>query len=334
MNKEKFNRSIDNIDIPVEKLMTREKAAMFQGKKRRKVRRTTKRSILVACGLCITLLGFGFVSTGMAEALSNLPIIGGALEEFVYSKDRSLQDYKTVIGESVEDNGMKVTLNEVILDEGQLLISNTFHTELKDEDLDYNWYSDLDIYMNGSKLSGAWGGGPQEITNSTVNHFWTAELQNIKMEDDQRIKIVFNNLERSDSKKVKKGKWSFEFTASGEKLMANRKSIPIDKHFTLEDGQNVEVEELILTPVSTRINYKMENFTEDVLFKLEDQNGMEIQEFSASTLGFSNYNRFVALEDHVTKLKVIPYIDSHEAGGTIEENETILYDEIFEIDVK
>ncbi len=334
MNKEKFNRSIDNIDIPVEKLMTREKAAMFQGKKRRKVRRTTKRSILIACGLCLTLLGFGFVSTGMAEALSNLPIIGSALEEFVYSKERSLQDYKTVIGESVEDNGMKVTLNEVILDEGQLLISSTFHTELTDEDLDYNWFSDIKIYLNGSELNGARGGRLQEITHSTVNYFWTAELPNSNLQDNQRIKIVFNNLERSDSKKMTKGKWSFEFTASGEKLMENRKSILIDKHFTLEDGQKIEVEELVVTPVSTRLNYKMENFTEDVLFKLEDQNGMEIQEFSASTLGFSNYNRFVALEDHVTKLKVIPYIDSHEAGGTIEENETILYDEIFEIDIK
>lgn len=330
MDKEKFNRSIDNIDIPVEKLVAREKTAMFQGMKKRRVRRTTK-SILVACGLCMTLLGSGFVSTGMAEALSNMPIIGSSLEKFVYSKDRSLQDYKTVIGESVEDNGMKVTLNEVILDEGQLLISSTFHTELTDEDLDYNWYPDIEIYMNGSELSGAGGGGPVDgITNSTVNYFWAADLQNIKLQDNQQIKVVFNNLERSDFKKVKKGKWSFEFTASSEELMENKKSIPIDKHFTLEDDQKVKVEELILTPVSTKLNYKMENLTEDVLFKLEDQNGMEIQEFSASTFGFSNYNRFVALEDHVTKLKVIPYIDFHD----VDKDDKVLHDEIFEIDVK
>ena len=44
MNKEKFNRSIDNIDVPVEKLMAREKAAMFQAKK--KERLEEQRSIL------------------------------------------------------------------------------------------------------------------------------------------------------------------------------------------------------------------------------------------------------------------------------------------------
>lgn len=250
----------------------------------------------------------------------------------MYSKERSLKDYKTVIGESVEDNGMRVTLNEVILDEDQLLISSTFHTELSDKDLDYNWFSDIEVYINGSESNLGGGGGPKGITNSTVNYFWAADLQNIKLDDNQQIKIVFNDLERSDSKKVTKGKWSFEFTASGEKLMENRKSIPINKHFTLEDGQKVKVEELILTPVSTRLNYKMENVTNDLHFRFEDQNGMELQEFSAQTLGYNNYNRFVALENHVTKLKVIPYIYSDDAGG--DRNEKVLYDDIFEIDVK
>ena len=59
--------------------------------------------------------------------LADIPIIGNALEKFVYSQEGSLSDYKTVIGDSVKDNGVKVTLNEIILDEGQLLISSTFH---------------------------------------------------------------------------------------------------------------------------------------------------------------------------------------------------------------
>ncbi|KMK76535.1 DUF4179 domain-containing protein [Alkalihalobacillus pseudalcaliphilus] len=330
MNKEKFNRSIDNIDISIEKLVAREKAAMFKGKKRKKLGQKTKHSILVACGLCMTLVGSGFVSTGMAEALSNIPIIGRALEEFVYSQEDSLKEYKTVIGETVEDNGMRVTLNEVILDEGQLLISSTFHTELMDEDLDYTWFSDIEVYIDGIKSNFAGGGlSSNGITNSELDYFWTADLQNIKLQDNHQIKIVFNNLERFDSKEVIEGEWTFEFTASGENLMENRKSIPIDKYFTLEDGQKIEVEELILTPVSTGVNYKMENITTDLYFKLEDQNGVELQEFSSLTMGYNNYNRFVALENHVTKLKVIPYIYSYNTGV-----ETILYDDIFEIDVK
>src|SRR5690625_974668 len=330
MNKEKFNRSIDNIDIPIEKLVAREEAAMFQGKRKRKVKQSAVRSLLIACGLCITLLGFGFVSTGMAETLSNLPIVGDALEEFVYSKDGSLHDYKTIIGKSVENNGTEVTLNEVILDDGQLLISSTFHTDLTDEDLDYNWHSEVDIYIDGKLSSDGGGGHVHGITNSAVNYFWTAFLQDIKLCVDQEIKIVFSHLKRNDLNKEIKGKWSFEFTASSEKLMENRETIQVNNHFSLEGGQQINVKELIITPVSTKLNYTMKNITEDISFKLEDQNGIEIQEFSAEPMGASNYNRFVALESDVTKLKVIPYIDFHDA----ERKEQILYDDIFEIDVK
>lgn len=34
MNKEQFNQSMDQIDVPLEKLMAREKEAMFQAKKK------------------------------------------------------------------------------------------------------------------------------------------------------------------------------------------------------------------------------------------------------------------------------------------------------------
>ena len=47
-------------------------------------------------------------------ALANIPIIGEKLEAFVYSQVGTLTDFKTMIGESVEDNSVKVTLNEII----------------------------------------------------------------------------------------------------------------------------------------------------------------------------------------------------------------------------
>ncbi|MDQ0233203.1 DUF4179 domain-containing protein [Metabacillus malikii] len=287
-----------------------------------------KRILAVAASLVvITILGMNTKYT-----LADIPIIGDALEKFVHSQEGSLSDYKTVIGESVESNGVKLTLNEIILDEGQLLISSTFHTDISDNDLAYNWYSKIEVYINGKKSDLGGGGGPEGITNSAVNYFWTSDLKNIKLQDNQQIKIVFNDLERSDSKKLIKGKWSFEFTASGEKLRADKKSIPANKYFILEEGQKVTVEELILTPVSTVITYKMEGISNDLYFRLEDQNGMKLQEFSRQLSSDININRFIALENNIVKLKVIPYIYSNEAG--VDNNEVILYDEIFEIDVK
>ncbi|GKU83042.1 DUF4179 domain-containing protein [Niallia sp. NCCP-28] len=287
-----------------------------------------KRKVFAAvASLSIILL----IEMNSNYALADIPVIGNALEKFVYSKEDSLHNYKTVIGETVEDNGMKVTLNEVLLDDGQLLISSTFHTNLTNKDLDYNWFSDIDVYINGKKSELSGGGGPNEITNSAVKYFWTTDLQNINMKDNQKIKIVFHNLERSDAKKIIKGKWRFTFNASGKKLAANEKIIPIDRSFTLEDNQKVTIEKLIITPVSTKLTYKINTADTDLSFRMHDQNGVELQGFSASTSGYDNYNRFIALQSTVPKLKVIPYITSYDE---IDINEKILYDKVFEIKVK
>lgn len=245
-------------------------------------------------------------------ALADIPIVGEKLEAFVYSQAGTLTDYKTIIGDSVEKNGVKVTLNEVILDEGQLLISSTFHTKLADTDLAYNWFSDIDVYIDGQKIQLGGGGGQQKITESYIHYFWAADIGQIDLQTEKSIRIVFNDLERSDSEKIIKGKWSFKFKASGENLMANTKKVPINQHFTLDNGQAVEVEALILTPVTSKIIYKMSNVQDDVYFRIEDEHGKEVQEISRKSSGFDNrfenYNRFAAIEGR--KIKIIPVVSA------------------------
>lgn len=75
--------------------------AIFQAKKKRKVKSTTKRSILVACGLCISLLESGFVSTSMAEALSNIPLIGP-----IY------KDFKDIASDKMEHNQLTTVIDK------------------------------------------------------------------------------------------------------------------------------------------------------------------------------------------------------------------------------
>lgn len=259
-------------------------------------------------------------------ALANIPIIGEKLEAFVYSQAGTLTNYKTIIGDSVEDNGVKVTLNEVILDEGQLLISSTFHKELENDDLAYNWFSNIDIYIDGQKIELGGGGGPTEITESYINYFWAADIGQIDLQKEKAIRIVFNNLERSDSEKIVKGKWSFKFDASGENLMANSKKIPIHHSFTLENGQYIEVEDLILTPVSSKLVFKMNNIQEDVYFKIENEHGEEIQGTNGKYSGYENYNRFAAIKG--SKVKIIPVLLKEDRS-----QEYILTNEIIELDL-
>ncbi|WP_057762097.1 DUF4179 domain-containing protein [Cytobacillus praedii] len=321
MNDEKINLE-EYEDCP---LTTIEKKTI---KKRIKKKLNRRRSIPVKTLSAVASLALvSTIALNSNFALADIPIVGEKLEAFVHSQAGTLSDFKTIIGDSVEENGVKVTLNEVILDEGQLLISSTFHTKLENNDLVYNWFSDIDIYIDGQKIQQGGGGGPQEITESYINYFWTADIGHMDLQKEKSIRIVFNDLRRSDSEKTLKGKWSFKFKASGENLIANSTKIPINHRFTLENGQNIELEELILTPVSSKLVYKMSNIYDDVYFKLENEHGEAIQEIlMAKQFNYDNYNRFVAIEGG--KIRIIPIVSKEKHA-----QEVILTDEIIELDL-
>lgn len=167
MNKDKFNRSIDNINVPVEKLIAREKTAIFQAKKKRKAGRTTKRSILVACGLCIALLGSGFVSTGMAEALSNIPLIGPIYKDFrdIASDKIEHDQLTTVIDKQDSKNGLTMTVKEAAYDGSRLIVTVVYTGEkelsMEEEIVGFNY-----ITINGQPVKPAIGSTGQDDINS------------------------------------------------------------------------------------------------------------------------------------------------------------------------
>lgn len=166
MNKDKFNQSINNINVPIEKLMAREKTAIFQAKKKRKVR-TSKRLILVACGLCITLLGSGFVSTGMAEALSNIPLIGPIYKDFrdIASDKIEHDQLTTVIDKQDSKNGLTMTVKEAAYDGSRLIVTLVYTGEkelsMKEENVGFNY-----ITINGQPVKPAIGSTGQDDINS------------------------------------------------------------------------------------------------------------------------------------------------------------------------
>ncbi|MGE7950096.1 DUF4179 domain-containing protein [Lysinibacillus sp. NPDC093688] len=170
MNKDKFNRSIDNINVPVEKLKAREKTAIFQAKKKRKVGKTTKQSILVACGLCITLLGSGFVSTGMAEALSNIPLIGPIYKDFrdIASDKIEHDQLTTVIDKQDSKNGLTMTVKEAAYDGSRLIVTVVYTGEkelsMEEEIVGFNY-----ITINGQPVKPAIGSiGQDDINSKTI----------------------------------------------------------------------------------------------------------------------------------------------------------------------
>ncbi|MEW9094320.1 MAG: DUF4179 domain-containing protein [Clostridiaceae bacterium] len=295
-------------------------------------RNNKKKSIAVAASI-MAFLTVGIITN--PNVFANVPIIGSAIEEYVNSNGKSLEDYKTVVGQTVTDKDATIQLNEVLLDDDNIVISSTLKSDKVN--LDKVIVPFPDIYINGEIISEGGSESSKKINDSTYMFFSRINIKAMNLHGDFNMKIVYENRNMALTKPTKmlKGKWVFEFTTSKDKLMAEVKTIPINKDFTLENGQEINVEDLRITPASTRINYKMLNGKEyDVLFIVEDQEGNKLKLNSGHTLIENSYIRFDALDKDITKLKITPYVISGKEGKEKTDYYKVLEEEAFEINIK
>lgn len=160
-------------------------------------------------------------------------------------------------------------------------------------------------------------------------------MRDIDISKELDIKIVFEDIHMRNNDSMLGGEWGFSVKASGEKLMSDIKTIPVHKQFELENGQKIEVTDLKITPVSTKLNYKISNPIDyHVFFIAKDQNGKELRFKSGMIDEKNSYIRFEKLNDDVKKLIFTPDIMSVKAKGEKTRYKKVLDEETFEVIIK
>ncbi|EJS73139.1 MULTISPECIES: DUF4179 domain-containing protein [Bacillus] len=132
MNKEEFNHHINDIPIPEDRLIQREKTAVLQAKKNQYRRKNTmKYSSLVACGICVSLLGSGFISPTMAKTLSSVPVIGSIYAQFndIASDKIEKDELATSIERQDNHSGLTMNVKEAVYDGGRLVVTVEYKGE-------------------------------------------------------------------------------------------------------------------------------------------------------------------------------------------------------------
>ncbi|MFJ7736459.1 DUF4179 domain-containing protein [Lysinibacillus sp. NPDC097287] len=254
MNKEKFNESIDNINVPIDKLMEREKTAILHAKKKRKVGSKTKRIFLVACGLCVSLLGSGFVSTGMAEALSNIPLIGPIYKEFrdIASTKIERDQLATMIDKQDSHNGLTMTVKEAAYDGNRLMVSLVYTGEKAlawGEESSFSY-----ITINGQPVKRAISGrgGQDDIDPKTIIEHQELTFANYDEYGDKiEVAIHGENLFGYE------GEWEVAFPL--EKVAGEIYEFsPQVSAQTLDEVYTITAEKVTFTPLATRIDLSVD----------------------------------------------------------------------------
>ncbi|MEK4427179.1 DUF4179 domain-containing protein [Solibacillus sp. FSL K6-1523] len=254
MNKDKFSNSIDNINVPIEKLKEREKIAISHAKKKRRVGSKTKRSLLVACGLCVSLLGSGFVSTGMAGALSNIPLIGPIYKDFrdiAFNKIERNQ-LATIIDKQDSQNGLTMTVKEAAYDGTHLMVSVVYTGEkvlsLQDEKVGFS-----SLTINGQPIEVSNGGtGQDDINpNTIIEHHEYTFVNYDEYGDEIEVAVHGENLFGFE------GEWEVAFPlekVAGEIFEFS----PQVSAQTLDEVYTITAEKVTFSPLTTRIDLSVD----------------------------------------------------------------------------
>ncbi|PGZ08709.1 hypothetical protein COE30_11595 [Bacillus cereus] len=275
MNKEEFNHHINDIPMPEDQLLQREKAAMLQAKKNQyRRKKTIKYSSLVACGICVSLLGCGFISPAMAKTLSGIPVIGSIYTQFndIASDKIEKDELATSIERQDTHSGLTMNVKEAVYDGGRLVVTVEYKGEntisnSNEEEAGFSY-----VTINGQEVRPAIGSTSQKSKGrNTIIEQHEFTLANYG-EFGDKIDVAVHGKDLFG----KTGTWNVAFPLA-EVEGEIRKFTPNIKTLTKDNLYALTVDKVTFSSLSTRID-----LTFDYPKEMEDNDGWPALDYTVT----------------------------------------------------
>jgi len=200
-----------------------------------------------------------------------LMVASGLVLYLWWNQDVDFEAYKTVVGETANNSLGRLTLNEVIIDDNQILLNATYEP-VKEFSPDHQVFFFPQILVNGQDYMVRNGG--QSIAKSA--NVYTI-YNSIKMDDfptDEHLELVIRYKDWNVETPIEKP-WEFQVDASQEQLQEDREIFSIDKKVKHVDQQEITIDKIVSTPISTTIYFHAEQsvVNEALHFKIQSKAG-------------------------------------------------------------
>ncbi len=173
---------------------------------------------------------------------------------FLFRKELDFEAYKTVVDKTTENSLGRLTLNELIIDDNQILLNATFKP-VKDLNFDYQIFFFPQVFVNGKEFTVRNGG--QSIVQSDKTYTIYSSVKLSELPEEQKLNLDIRYNDWNGEKKIDEP-WEFQVEASQEQLQEDRKIFPVEKKVKLLDGQEITIEKVVSTPISTTIYFHSE----------------------------------------------------------------------------
>lgn len=219
-----------------------------------------KRYISIAAGvvICIGLIGASF----NGNVYAGIKNIASDIASYLGIKN-NLEDYKTVVGQSVTDKDITITLDEVLIDADQLIISSTATSNVITSDIGI-FSMDGTVKINGKEMFYGSSGSSKMLDEYTSQTVMGYHVEEIDLKEDLDIKITFHSV-FLEGKEIK-GKWSFQFKANGKELAAHTMEIPITISFQLPNDCKIQLKEYTSNVIGPKLYFDIEG---DIEYNIE-----------------------------------------------------------------
>jgi len=250
MKKEQFNQDMNRIHVPVEKLVILEKEAINRGKKNKNLKRAKRYSILTACGLCLSLFGSGFIFTGVAQALSNIPLIGPIYKSFndIASDKVESEQLMTSIDKQDSQNGLTMTVKDAAYDGNRFMVSIVY-SGASALSMEEQTIGLTEVFINDKPIDAVISSThSNDINSKTIIEHHQLTFSNFDEYADQievsvKAKDVFGH----------NGKWKVSFPL--EKVIGDVSIFyPKVKTDLYDNKYRLTADKIIFSPLSTRVD--------------------------------------------------------------------------------
>ncbi|RAU92377.1 DUF4179 domain-containing protein [Paenibacillus sp. YN15] len=285
-----------------------------------------RRLLAASCSIIAVILLFGALSSfpASAEKLRRIPIMGRIFKGdiFSFAGDSGIVSSKSgglssPYNKMVSDNGVAITLQDVIYDGARLSIGYEIHSEQTENII---FLGKVSIKINGvSKPGAAFSTKPHRLNANQAVGIMTLDIDEPGAEDSFELELNIGEVtgpkdENGNSAKQNRvaGDWSF-------KLSVANKTLKDSQHRALADGYGAESRDgrfqltgYLLTPVTTKLEFEFAGDTDWLLFQLKDERGMIINYLDSQwTIGKDGVSRgtvrFAPLASGAKEVYVTPY---------------------------
>ncbi|HBJ2609019.1 hypothetical protein CJF15_07465 [Clostridium botulinum] len=246
----------ENLDLNMDDLRKKRlKKNLLKQVKGKKTSKGFKHKV-VAASLIIAAALISVNIPAFAKNISEFNSVIKALIGYGVPKEGEYEKYSNSINKSVTDKGITLTINEVVCDDGELMIGYTIKTkdnikdivkkEMKDNPIPFSLFSYIKI--NGKQPRSSSGSDPKYLNGYTYINSDSIDIGDMNLKNSFNVDLNVKNIYGVI------GNWNLKFSVSKDEISKHTKVFEPNAKFQFPDAL-VNVEKVSFTPINTTISF-------------------------------------------------------------------------------